>query len=300
MTILVMGAGAVGSWFGGLLARAGHEVALVARPAHVEAIRRGGLRLESQAFDERVRVAAHEGVAAVRGADLVLLCVKATDTEAAAASLAPTLADGATVLSLQNGVDNAERAQRVLGRPVTPAVVYVAVELAGPGHVRHHGRGELVMPDDGACARIAPLLRAAGIPVHPSADILGALWAKLIVNCACNPLSAIARLPFGPLLQGAGVADVMRDVVAECQAVARVAGIVVPGDPEEALRRTGSQSGQYASMAQDLMHGRRTEIDHLNGHVVRLGSRLGVPTPVNRTLHALVSLLEAQAGNAAG
>lgn len=300
MKILVMGAGAVGSWFGGLLARAGHHVALVARPAHVEAIRRGGLRLESQAFDECVRVVAHTDVTAVHGVDLVLLCVKATDTEAAAASLAPALADGAAILSVQNGVDNAERARRVLGRPVSPAVVYVAVAMAGPGHVRHHGRGELVLPDDGVCVRLAPVLQAAGIAVQASANIVGAQWAKLIVNCAVNPLSAIARLPFGPLLQGAGVADVMRDVVAECLAVARAAGIEVPGDPHEGLRRTLSQSRQHASMAQDLMRGRRTEIDHLNGHVVAVGRRLGVPTPVNRTLQALVKLLETRAGAAPG
>lgn len=293
-----MGAGAVGSWFGGLLARAGHDVTLVARPTHVEAIAHDGLRLESSAFDGRVALHAQADVAALRGVELLLLCVKATDTEAAAASLDPVLADGAAVLSLQNGVDNAARAQRVLGRPVTPAVVYVAVEMAGPGHVRHHGRGELVLPDDGVCNALAPLLRAARIPVHPSANIVGAQWVKLIVNCACNPLSAITQLPFGPLLQGAGIAEVMRDVVDECLAVAAAAGIEVPGDPHEALRRTASQVQQYASMAQDLMRGRRTEIDHLNGHVVRLGEQLGVPTPVNRTLQALVRLLEARAGTA--
>ncbi len=287
-----MGAGAVGSWFGGLLARAGHDVTLVARPAHVEAIRRDGLRLESSALDERVALKAHTDVSALRGVELLLLCVKATDTEAAAASLVPVLADGAAVLSLQNGVDNAARAQRVLGRPVTPAVVYVAVEMAGPGHVRHHGRGELVLPDDGVCAALAPVLRAAGIPVQPSTDVVGALWAKLIVNCAVNPLSAIGRMPFGPLRQCAGAEHVMHEVVGECLAVAQAAGIAVPGDPWQAVQRTLSQGRQHASMAQDLMRGRRTEIDHLNGHVVRLGEQLGVPTPVNRTLQVAVRLLE--------
>ena len=300
MKIAVMGAGAVGCYYGGMLARAGREVVLIGRPQHVEAMRRDGLLMDTRSFREYVRIGTSLDAGGVEGAQLVLCCVKSTDTAKAAAEMAPHLAPDAIVLSLQNGYDNAARLTRLLGREVFPAVVYVATEMAGPGHLRHHGRGELVIGPFAGSDGVVALFSAAGVPVQVSDNVAGALWAKLIVNCACNPLSAIARLPFGPLLQGAGVADVMRDVVAECQAVARVAGIVVPGDPEEALRRTGSQSGQYASMAQDLMHGRRTEIDHLNGHVVRLGSRLGVPTPVNRTLHALVSLLEAQAGNAAG
>lgn len=298
MKIGVMGAGAVGCFYGGMLARAGHDVVLVGRPLHVEAILRDGLDLEMQTFRERVRLGASTDPAALAGCDVVLCCVKSGDSTQAAAEMAPHLGPDTLLLSLQNGVDNAARAQRVLGRPVTPAVVYVAVEMAGPGHVRHHGRGELVLPDDGVCNALAPLLRAARIPVHPSANIVGAQWVKLIVNCACNPLSAITQLPFGPLLQGAGIAEVMRDVVDECLAVAAAAGIEVPGDPHEALRRTASQVQQYASMAQDLMRGRRTEIDHLNGHVVRLGEQLGVPTPVNRTLQALVRLLEARAGTA--
>ena len=292
MKIAVMGAGSVGCYFGGMLARAGHDVTLIARAAHVQAIRRDGLLLDTLTFREHVQVRAESDASAVKDAELVLFCVKSIDTDSAAANISQHLAEDAVVLSLQNGVDNARRLKLVLRQQVLPAVVYVATEVIAPGHVKHHGRGELVIPKSALGEQLAALFRPAGIPLHLSGNVIGAQWAKLIVNCAFNPLSAIAQLPFGPLLQGAGVDAVMRDVVAECLAVAGAAHIQVPGDPWEALRLTGSQSGQYASMAQDLARGKLTEIDHLNGYVVQLGQALGVLTPVNRSLQVLVKLLE--------
>ena len=292
MKIAVMGAGSVGCYFGGLLARAGHDVTLIGRAVHVQAIHRDGLLLDTQTFREHVRIRAESDAGAVKDAGLLLFCVKSIDTESAAASMAPHLAEDAVVLSLQSGVDNAQRLESVLRQRVLPAVVYVATEMVAPGHVKHRGRGELVIPDSTLGQQLAALFRPVGIPVLLSDNVTGAQWAKLIVNCAFNPLSAIAQLPFGPLLQQAGVNAVMRDVVEECLAVAGAAHIQVPGDPWEALRRTGSQTGQYASMAQDLARGKRTEIDHLNGHVVKLGQALGVPTPVNQSLQVLVKLLE--------
>lgn len=181
--------------------------------------------------------------------------------------------------------------ESVLRQRVVPTVVYVAAEMIVPGHVKHQGRGELVIPERDQGQQLAALFGPAGIPSQLSDNVTGAQWAKLIVNCAYNPQSAIAQLPFGHLLQGVSVNAVMRNVVEECLAVAGAAHIQVPGDPWEALRRTGSQSGQYASMAQDLARGKRTEIDHLNGHVVRLGQALGVATPVNRSLQVLVKLM---------
>src|SRR5580692_4326740 len=135
MKIAVMGAGAVGCYYGGMLARAGHDVVLIGRPQHVEAIERQGLRLETQTFDERIRVAASTEASAVRGAQLVLFCVKSTDTETGAASIRPYLAPDALVLSLQNGVENAEQLRTLLPQEVAAAAVYVGVEMAGPGHV---------------------------------------------------------------------------------------------------------------------------------------------------------------------
>jgi 2-dehydropantoate 2-reductase len=291
--VAVMGAGAVGCYYGGMLARAGHEVVLIGRPAHVEAIEAQGLTLETRTFTQQVRLDASTSPAAVQGADWVLVCVKSIDTEAAAMAMAPHMAPGATFFSLQNGVDNAERLALGLGRAVVPAVVYVASEMAGPGHVRHHGRGELWLGPHPGSDVTAMHFGAAGVPARIVDDVAAALWSKLVVNCAYNALSAISGLSYGPLLQGQGVERVIADVVDECLAVARAEGIRFTEDPREAVAQIPrTMPTQRSSTAQDLANGRRTEIDHLNGHVVRRGMEMGIPTPANRVLHTLVRLLE--------
>lgn len=294
LKVTVMGAGAVGCYFGGMLARAGHDVTLVARPAHVEAILRDGLRLQTKTFDEHVRVRAVTEPSAAQAPDVVLFCVKSMDTEAAGRQLAPFLRPGTLVLCLQNGVDNADRLRAVLPEhAVAAAVVYVATEMAGPGHLRHHGRGELVIEPAAASETVAQALREAGVPTDISANVRGALWLKLILNCAYNAVSAIAQRPYGENVQGEGVWDVMRDVVDECLAVAHAEGVQVPGDAHAAMRKlVESMPGQYSSTAQDLARGKPTEIDYLNGYVVRRGQALGIPTPANRVLWALVKLIE--------
>jgi len=295
MKIAVMGAGAVGCYYGGMLARAGHEVVLIGRAQHVEAILRDGLLLETQSFTAHVPLAASTDASAVAGAELVLCCVKSTDTTDAAAAMGPHLAADATILSLQNGVDNAERLQYLLQREVAPVVVYVATEMAGPGHVRHHGRGELVIGPSPVSSGLAQTFTAAGVPVEISDNVSGALWAKLILNCAYNALSAITQMPYGRLVQGSGVEAVMHDIVEECLAVAAAEGISIPGDIHDAIRRIGrTMQGQLSSTAQDLARHKPSEIDHLNGHIVRRGEALGIATPANRVLHTLVRLLEAR------
>src|SRR5580704_5197139 len=156
--IAVMGAGAVGCYYGFKLARAGHDVVLIGRPQLVEAVERQGLRLETQTFDEHVRVSANTEGSAVQGAQLVLFCVKSTDTESGAAVIKPHLAPDAVVLPLQNGVENAHRLRALLPQQVAAAVVYIGTEMAGPGHVRHHGRGELVMEPSKASDDVARAL----------------------------------------------------------------------------------------------------------------------------------------------
>jgi 2-dehydropantoate 2-reductase len=295
--VAVLGAGAVGCYYGGMLARAGHRVTLIGRPVHVEAFRKSGLDFEGQKFHERVAVEASTEAAAVRGAQLVLFCVKSTDTETAAAQIAPHLDAGAIVVNLQNGVDNTERIQAHISQTVIPAVVYVATEMAGPGHLKHHGRGDLVIgsPSHELNRKIKTWFEAAQVPVVVSENVAGELWAKLVVNCAYNALSAITQLPYGRLIQGPGVRDVMRDVVEEALAVAKASGVTMAPDM---LARTWkiaeAMPTQYSSTAQDLARGKPTEIDHLNGFVVRKGAALGIPTPANRALHALVKLFEAE------
>jgi 2-dehydropantoate 2-reductase len=231
----------------------------------------------------------------VRGAGLVLVCVKSTDTESAAMAMREHLAPDALVLSLQNGVDNAERLRQQLTQPVRAAVVYVAAEMAGPGHVRHHGRGELLVEPGPGGDRWAESFRAAGIPVEISADVRQALWVKLILNCAYNALSAIGQVPYGRLVASAGVADVMQAVVQECAAVAAAEGVTLPAGIDATVRSlAGTMPEQRSSTAQDLARGRRTEIAHLNGFVVRRGQVHGIACPANLVLLTLVQLLEAE------
>lgn len=296
MKIAVMGAGAVGCYYGFKLARAGHEVVLIGRPQHVEAVKRQGLRLQTQTFDEHLRVSASTEASAVRSAQLVLFCVKSTDTESGAAAIKPHLARDAVVLSLQNGVENADRLRALLPQEVIAAVVYIGVEMAGPGHVRHHGRGELVIEPLKAGDDVARALIAAGVPTDTSDNVRGALWVKLIVNCAYNALSAITHLPYGRLglvKGGKGVTAVMRDVVDEGVAVAKADGVTLPSDVDTAVRKIAeTMASQYSSTAQDLARGKRSEIDHLNGLIVRRGEALGIATPANRLLHQIIMLIE--------
>jgi 2-dehydropantoate 2-reductase len=295
MKIAVMGAGAVGSYYGFRLARAGHDVVLIGRPPHVEALQRKGLRLEARDFDESVRVSASAAASAVAGARLVLFCVKSTDTESGAAAIQPYLGSDAVVLSLQNGVENADRLRALLPQEVIAAVVYIGVEMAGPGHVRHHGRGELVIEPSQSSDEVARALIGAGVPTVISDNVRGALWAKLVLNCAYNALSAITQLPYGQLVKGAGITIAMGDIVDECVAVATADGVTLPDDVHGSVRRLAeTMAGQYSSTAQDLARGKRSEIDHLNGLIVRRGAALGIATPANRLLQALVKLIESK------
>lgn len=295
----VLGAGAVGCYFGGMLARAGAPVTLIGRPAHVEAIGREGLWLESMRFTERVPVAASVAVEAAREADVVLFCVKTLDTEEAARSLAPHLARGAIVLSMQNGVDNVERIRTAAGIAALPAVVYVAAAMTGPGRVKHTGRGDLIVGDPqggrrGELERIAALFVRAGVPCPVSDAIEAELWTKMSMNCAYNAVSALGRAKYGRITHHPHARQVMRLAVEETAAVARACGVHLSEAAlvEAAYRLGEAMSEATSSTAQDVGRGKRTEIDSLNGYVARRGAELGVAAPVNRTLHALVKLLE--------
>lgn len=295
MKIAVMGAGAVGCYYGAMLARAGHDVVLIGRPALAEAVRQSGLLLESRHFTGPVSIRVETSAEAVHGAELVLFCVKSGDTESAGAAIAPHLSAHVPVLSMQNGVDNASRLSATLGRPAIPVVVYVATEMAGPGHVRHHGRGDLVIGPSASSDAVAAVMSAAGLPTTVSDRVLDELWAKLVINCAYNALSAITQLQYGDLVQVPHVLETMRNTFDECTAVARADNITLPANLwENLLAISRNMAGQRSSTAQDLARGKRSEIDHLNGYIVRRGKALGIPTPVNQTLLCLVRALESR------
>jgi 2-dehydropantoate 2-reductase len=294
LQVAVMGAGAVGCYFGGMLARAGVDVTLVGRPHHVEAIRRDGLHMDTRAFDEYIRVKASSEAEAVQGAQLVLLCVKSGDTERAGTQIKRHISHDTVVLCLQNGCDNDQRLRAVLPEPeVAAAVVFLGAAMVAPGHVKHHGSGELVIDTIRNIPDLPQIFETAAIPTRVSDNVRGQLWLKLIINCAYNAISAIGRKPYGQAVVSPGVQDVMRDVVDECVAVARAEGIDLPGDVDAAVRRiVETIPEQYSSTAQDVMRGKPTEIDYLNGHIVRRGKAHNIRTPANLALWAMVKLLE--------
>jgi 2-dehydropantoate 2-reductase len=297
--VAVLGAGAVGCYFGGMLARAGAPVTLIGRAQHVEAIQRDGLWLESMRFQEWVPAAASTTVEAAADASVVLFCVKTLDTDESARSLAPHLNKGAIVVSFQNGVDNVARIRAAGGFEALPAVVYVAAAMTGPGRIKHTGRGDLIIGDPqrthlGELELLAALFARAGVPCVVSDDIDAELWTKMSMNCAYNAVSALGRAKYGRVVRHPHARDVLRLAVEETAAVARACGIRL-SDREliEAAYRLGeAMSEAMSSTAQDIHRGKRTEIDSLNGYVARRGAELGVATPVNQTLHALVKLLE--------
>ena len=297
--IAVVGAGAVGGYFGGLLARAGAPVAMIGRPAFVEAVKKNGLFLDTLQFQEKVSVEASADISAARSAEVILFCVKTTDNASTARAIAPLLSNSALVVSMQNGVDNVEQIRSAAGFNALPSVVYVAASVPEPGRVKHVGRGDLVVgPKNEKTERIAALFSRANVPCRLSENIEGELWTKLVWNCALNAVSALGHAKYGQIAGSADAWKVVEIAVYEVLAVAKAANIHPPGleDPKAALGGALKIATQMAealsSTAQDMNRGKLTEIDSLNGYVSRRGAELGVATPVNHALYALVKLAE--------
>ncbi len=295
----VVGAGAVGGYFGGMLARAGAPVVMIGRKAFVDAVNAHGLIIDRPDGQLRIHANASTEMSAVRNCALILFCVKANNTSAVAQQMAPYVSPETTVVCLQNGVDNAERVRAIARVTAIPAAVYVAVSVPQPGHVKHLARGDLVIgPPSEKTAEIARLLQRAKIPCRVSENIEGELWAKLVCNCALNAISALGRARYGEMARDPNAKALMRRVVDEALAVARASGVVMPGigDTESgmaaAMEIATQMADAFSSTAQDLNRGRPTEIDALNGYIVRRGAELGVPTPVNHALFTLVKLAE--------
>ena len=300
-----MGAGAVGGYYGGMLALAGVPVTLIGRSPLVDAVGQHGLVIERADRRDVVPVAASTDATAVATASVVLVCVKSPDTRAAAAALKPHLREDAVVVSLQNGVANADAIAAVLDQVVLAAVVWVGAYMEGPGVVRHTGRGDLVLGVTRACAsrtdatlrarEVAAMFESAGVVCQVSDDVEAALWQKLAINCAFNAVSALGRARYGRMAREPAIRDLLEAAVLEALAVARASGIDLDeGEMLASLWRTAeAMATQYSSTAQDILRGKPTEIDMLNGYVAQRGRELGVATPVNNALHALVRLREA-------
>jgi 2-dehydropantoate 2-reductase len=303
--IAVMGAGAIGCYFGGMLARdQTNKVTLIGRRKHVDPINRDGLFFQSFDLEEFIPIGATVDIAAIGDAQLALFCVKSGDTDEAAQTIAPYLARDAVVLSLQNGVNNVERIRSHIKNQVVPALVYAAAEMSAPGRVRHTGGGSLIIgqfnelrggnePDRRLLSEIASPFIGVGIPVKISENIENELWSKLVMNCAYNAISALGGACYGQMVAMPEVRGVMRDAIKEVLQVAHAKGVrLAESIVEDAFKLADTMPRTISSTAQDIVRGKRTEIDHLNGYVVRQGDALGIPTPVNQALNALIKLLE--------
>jgi 2-dehydropantoate 2-reductase len=299
--IAVVGAGAVGGYFGGMFARAGAPTVLIGRKHFAEAVNSKGLVLDKSEGQERIRANATVDMSAIRDCPLILFSVKANDTAATATQMAPFVRRDATVVCLQNGVDNADQVRAAAKVAAVPAVVYVAVSVPESGRVKHLARGDLIIgPPSKQTTELADLFIRAGIPCRVSDNIEGELWLKLLRNCALNAISALGHVRYGQIVQSDDAKKLMEQIVDEVLAVARGAGVVLPGVHDRqsgmaaAMELAKQMAGAFSSTAQDLNRGRLTEIDALNGCISRRGAQLGIPVPVNHALFTLVKLAEQQ------
>lgn len=301
--VAVVGPGAVGSFFGGMLARAGAPVTFVGRPGsnspHLARIRKDGLVFDGVEVQETLRIEVAEPAAALESADLVLFAVKTLDTESAATGIRSHLGERTVVVSLQNGIDNVERMSDVGVRAI-PAVVVVAAAIDTPGTLRHRGRGDLIIGDPERAEQVrrtAEVFERAGVPCQVSDRIRSELWSKLIINSMANATSALTRASYRRLSEFEPTWRISLAVAREAVAVAQAEGVEL--GVKELVARGGaiieSVGEATSSTEQDIAHGRPTEIDSLNGYIARRGGELGVPTPTNELLWALVKLREEQA-----
>ena len=295
MRIAVMGSGGIGGYFGGRLAYAGEDVTFIARSAHLEAIQKNGLQVNSVAGDFHIRPKATHDPAAVGHVDLILFCVKAYDTEAAALQIRPMVGPQTTVLCLLNGVDNEETLGAILGEDhVLAGVVHILSTISAPGVIsqtagpRTMKLGERDGRLSARAERIFNVLKGAGIQAELSAQIQVDLWEKFLLICAQGGVTALGRLSVGEILGCPETAAFYRGVMEEVAAVGRARGVPLLADTVDramAFART-LQPGMRSSLAYDLSQGNRLEVETLSGSVVRSGRELGVPTPYNCAIYA--------------
>jgi len=293
--ILVFGAGAMGSFFGGLLSRH-HDVLLIGRAEHVEAIRAHGLRISGKT-SLIARPAAATIVPESARPDMIFVTTKAYDTANAMLAL-QRFADRATFVTLQNGLGNAETIAKT-ARRVVAGTTTIGVTFIGPGEIRHAGIGETVLGawahvDEEDVVRLRDVLADVGLITKVTSDVRSELWSKLVVNAAINPLGAIAAVPNGRLVRDKRLLAVLDGVCREAVAVAKAEGAHVDGEElrhrtQLVAKRTAANRG---SMLQDLDRHRQTEIDAITGPIVRAAARHRILVPLNSALYAVVRARE--------
>ena len=297
MKIAVMGAGGVGGYFGGMLARAGHPVTFIARGEHLRAIRNEGLRVVHNAGKFTVAASATDNPEGVGPVELVLLCVKAYDTDAALGVMSPMVGPNTTVLTLQNGVDSHAAVARAFGENhALPGAAYVESRIDSPGVVVQTGGvarlvfGEASGAETARVRRVRETLLSAGINAEVSPDVLATLWTKFLFITAVAGLTSACRTRIGDLLEEPGYRELLVKAMREIEAVGRAKGINLDDAVVEQTMEyvEGAVKDITASMHLDLERDRRLELEIFNGAVVRMGREMGVATPVNHMLYMVL------------
>jgi 2-dehydropantoate 2-reductase len=299
MRIAIMAAGGVGGYFGARLAVAGHDVVFFARGKHREAIARDGLKIESPLGNLHLQpVTLADDPAKVGAVDIVLFAVKMWDLEQAAQQLKPLIGAQTRVITLQNGVDAEEKLGPVLGADhVVPGLTQLATVIAAPGIIRHTSPFALLRfgfsdgRSDSTLNAFVAACQKAGIDAALSENVPRDIWAKFTLLSAMAGLTASTRKPVGPLLADPDTRALFHDIMKEIVMVARAKGVQLPADfADDRLAYADATLPKHmkASMANDLESGNRLELDWLNGRVVELGRALGIPTPANAAVYAVL------------
>jgi 2-dehydropantoate 2-reductase len=298
MRVAVMAAGAVGGYFGGRLAAAGHDVAFIARGAHRAAIRREGLKIESAAGDLHLKdVDVTDDPRQVGRVDVVLFAVKLWDTETAGEQTRPLVGPGTRVITLQNGVDSVERLTPILGDDaVIGGATYVVSSIIAPGVIRQTGAvarvrcGRLDRRPDAVLAGRVEEMRAAGVDITLAEDMFLDLWKKFVLLSGTSGATAGTRQPIGVIRDDQDMRAFFYGLMHETMATGRAAGVAFPPDFPAELDRlvAGMPPTMKASMANDLEAGNRLELDWLAGKVVALGRKHGIPTPAQEAVYAML------------
>ena len=309
MNVLVMGSGAVGGYFGGRLAAAGHDVLFVARGRHAEAMRGSGLSVASATVGDFTipGPAVTDRPDGSFPADLVLFCVKGYSSEEAVGLIRPAVYDGTAVLTLQNGIGSGEILSRAFGSgKVLLGAAYIEASLTGPGAIIERGGACRIVfgEEDGRvttkAVAVDAVLRGAGIETELADDVLAALWTKLIFICALSGMMCITREPMARVLATPETAELTRRVMREAASVARAKGIAVADDVEHVHMEffRGHAEVLSSSMHLDLESGNPLEVGVLNGAVCRAGREAGVPTPINDFITACLTPYDRRAREA--